>query len=270
MTNKELLHADLLDILFERRNKAYGAYAIRKYYNRRLWKAIGISFSLLAIFILLTSLRGKEKEMVATPFCDESVIVRTIEIEKSKPMEEPRPEPRPQPQVKERMYSPPEIVPDHLASNPLVDMSDLVDAVIGNRNIDGPKLTGDLMPPSSANGTGGEAPPKQPEKKPAVTGPTYLPSFPGGKEALMNFLRKHLRTPDDLDAGQQVTVLIKFLVDLDGSISDYEIVKSGGRGLDNEVIRVVKKMPQWNPGKQNGNAISMYFTQPVTFVGLEE
>ncbi len=61
-----------------------------------------------------------------------------------------------------------------------------------------------------------------------------------------------------------------YMVDLDGSISNIEVVQSGGDKYDKEVIRAFKKMPRWTPAIQNGHKVAVYFTQPVTFVGAEQ
>jgi protein TonB len=100
--------------------------------------------------------------------------------------------------------------------------------------------------------------------------PTSAASFPGGQQAWMNFLNKYLRTPDELEAGQKKSVMVRFSVGADGSISQFEIMQSGGEAFDNEVIRVLKKMPKWKPAVQNGHNVSVMFTQPVTFMAYEE
>ncbi len=79
---------------------------------------------------------------------------------------------------------------------------------------------------------------------------------------------RNLRKPDDLEEGEKIVVIIKFIVEADGSIVNTEVLKSGGR-FDEEVLRVVKKMPKWKPGVQNGRFVSVYFNLPVTFAGSE-
>jgi len=96
------------------------------------------------------------------------------------------------------------------------------------------------------------------------------PEFPGGTKAWANFLNRYLQTPADLEPGEKKTVLINFLVDADGSVTGFKVVQSGGNAFDNEVIRVLKKMPKWKPAMQNGHSVAVPFTQPVTFVGIEE
>lgn len=266
MTNAEILKADMLDIIFEHRNKNYGAYALRRNYNNRLLKAMVTTFLAAGLFFTLTSL-GENKSVSATVSVRDSVILKTVELPKEKPKEPEQP--KPAEQVKQvKSVSSIRIVPDDsLTDMPDLDM--LNTSVVSDKTVDGKPPT-DPNQKAGDDITGGGIPAPETPEKPQEFGPSFAPSFPGGTESMMNFLRKHLRTPEDLEPGTQVTVMIKFLVDLDGRISQWEIVKSGGQELDQEVIRVVRKMPAWNPGKQNGQSISMYFTQPVTFIGLEE
>ena len=100
--------------------------------------------------------------------------------------------------------------------------------------------------------------------------PSAAAEFPGGQKKWMEFLNRHLRTPGELEAGQKKSVLVRFAVGEDGSVTQFEIVQSGGILFDNEVIRVLKKMPRWKPAVQNGRNVSVLFTQPVTFVAFEE
>jgi protein TonB len=86
----------------------------------------------------------------------------------------------------------------------------------------------------------------------------------------MNFLQRNLNAPSGLEPGEKKTVSIRFFVSVDGEITDFEVIQSAGRAFDNEVIRVLKKMPRWKPAIQNGQPIARAFTQPVTFVGMEE
>lgn len=268
MTNSEILKADMLDIIFEHRNKAYGAYALRRDYNGRLIRAMLTTFLGAGLLFTLNSL-GERNNGTAIIHDRDSVKLTVIEMPKEKPREPEKEKPKPVEPVKQvKSVNQIKIVDDNeVADMPDRDMLD--DAVVSNQTVDG-------KPPADPNQKLGDANDnlsgKEPEKpdQPTVFGPSFAPSYPGGDEAMMNFLRKNLRTPDNLEPGTQVTVLIKFMVDRDGRISQWEIVKSGGSELDKEVIRVVRKMPAWNPGKQNGQEISMYFTQPVTFVGLEE
>lgn len=91
-------------------------------------------------------------------------------------------------------------------------------------------------------------------------------SFPGGQAEMMKFLANNIRYPEAAQANNvQGRVVVKFIVERDGSISDVEVVRSVDADLDREAIRVVKKMPRWEPGKNNGVAVRTWFTIPLTF-----
>ena len=95
------------------------------------------------------------------------------------------------------------------------------------------------------------------------------PEFPGGVKAWLDFLGRHLRVPNDLEPGEKKTVLIRFEVAVDGSVTGFQVIQSGGRYYDDEVIRVLKKMPKWKPALQSSQPVAVAFTQPVTFMGVE-
>ncbi|MBI1341526.1 MAG: TonB family protein [Terrimonas sp.] len=272
MTNQQILQADLLDILFEHRNKAYGAYALRKNYHLRLLKAIVTTLLIFGLFIFLTGLKATDSGN-ESPVPDKDVVISVVDMIKDKKEEIDPPKKRPEKQTEVKQVKSVNqiiIVPDNEKTD-MPDQASILEALVADINKDGEKLQdpNQVIRPQTNEGDGNSVK-EETATAPVVTGPSYLPSYRGGMEALMNFLRKNMRAPDDLEPGQKVTVMIKFLVDKEGGISEYQIVQSGGNELDKEVIRVMKKMPGWEPGKQNGRAISMYFTQPVTFVGQEE
>jgi protein TonB len=93
-----------------------------------------------------------------------------------------------------------------------------------------------------------------------------MPSFPGGNAALMAYLSSNVHYPPVAEEnGIQGRVVCSFVVNRDGSIADAVVVRSVDPSLDNEALRVVKSMPRWNPGKQNGEAVRVKFTVPVSF-----
>ena len=91
-----------------------------------------------------------------------------------------------------------------------------------------------------------------------------MPQYPGGIKALLDFLKKNLRSPEDIE-GEEVSVKVKFVVNYDGKPESFDVIKSGGIAFDNEVMRVLKKMPLWIPGKSNGENVSVYYVVPVKF-----
>ena len=92
------------------------------------------------------------------------------------------------------------------------------------------------------------------------------PSFPGGEGAMFSYISNNLQYPEKAQKnGIQGRVVVKFIVEKDGSISNVEVNRSVDTDLDNEVIRVIKSMPKWNPAKQNGTEVRAYYYVPVAF-----
>ena len=108
-------------------------------------------------------------------------------------------------------------------------------------------------------------PPKEEETK-VFDVVEQMPSFPGGPSALFEYLSKNIKYPVVAEEnGIQGRVIVSFVVERDGSITDVRVVKSVDPSLDKEAQRVVKSMPRWIPGKQNGSAVRVKYTVPVTF-----
>ena len=93
-----------------------------------------------------------------------------------------------------------------------------------------------------------------------------MPEFPGGEKAMMDFVAKNVQYPKEaMEKEISGRVLVGFIVEKDGSISETEIVKGIGGGCDEEAVRVVKAMPKWKPGKQKGKPVRVHFMLPLTF-----
>lgn len=267
MNSNELLNADILDILFDNRNKQYGAYVLRKDYNKRMSIALGISLS--SVFLIIFLMNTSTSSVKILPEEKEGIILRQLQI----PEETPKlPEPSRQKtqsvqqQVREQQYTRIIITDDNKVKNPMAAQENLLMSAISNRTREGLPVTGNpiIKNPSSTILNNPLS-----TTKPQVL-PDRGPEFPGGQEAWVNFLRKNLIAPAELEIDQKKTVKVRFLVDADGSVTGFEIVETGGRSFDNEVIRVLKKMPKWKPAIQNGEPIAKAFVQPVTFMGVEQ
>ena len=264
MTNKEILQADLLDIIFENRNKAYGAYALRKTYHYRLQWALGISLSL--IFLLVMIGFGKVSSDEQTDRRRPEVKLSAIEIPKPKAIE--KPQFRKPPEVAQVRNTRIEIVPDDHVKKPEVPTPDeLPSALTSTVNRTG--IPPDSLKGLSASTNNNEGSSKQSSPQTEIRSTSSEAQFPGGKEAFAKFLTKYLITSDDLEAGEKKIVLVRFMVDIDGTISKIEIMQSDADEYGKEVVRVLNKMPKWIPAMQNGIKTATWFTQPVTFIGVE-
>ncbi len=264
MTSQEILKADVLDIVFDNRNKTYGAYELRKHYNNRLGFALGAMLSALLIVIFALNNFPGETQNLLSPTTEGPVTV--LDLTPVPKVEKPV-LPKTPPAVKQRNFvNQIKIVSDDVTDMP--DQIDLHNALISDKDVEGPAFTEAKQP--AVTPVTEEPVAKVEEPKKEFTSVEKNAEFPGGQAAWIAFLSRHLRTPSELEAGQKKTVYVRFVVDVDGSISKFEIVQSGGAAFDNEVIRVLKKMPKWTPAFQNGHNVSVIFTQPVTFMAFEE
>lgn len=270
MTNKEILQSDMLDILFEHRNKSYGAYALRKGYDHRLAKAMGISFSVVLIFVLLNGFKSNGSEN-ASGFLNDDDSLKLVTIPTDIPPKEPEKEIKPKVKVPEKtvQYTD-KIKIQEVVNTPPPDMTEIEKSIIGKENIDGATPTGIIKntDPAPAGNNEGEV-----KKDPPVVVENLITrdaSYPGGLEAFTKFLKKNLETPGELEPGEKKKVYVRFVVDIDGIISNIQIIQSAGDQYDREVLRVLKKMPKWVPAMQNGTKMAVNFTQAVTFIGEEE
>ena len=275
MTNKEILKADLLDIIFEHRNKDYGAYAIRRGYNHRLLTAMAAAMSVILLFVFINAF-GK-KNISSAPLNRDDRIVEITEVKmfKERPKEPEKTIEAKKPIEKiasKKFISSIAIKPDNLVKETLPDLISLENKTISDKTEDGKEEVG--IPPEKEkpieNGNGEGDNTVITASQPQFVANEREPEFPGGPDALKRFLSKNLTTPSDLEDGEKKTVHIRFKVDKDGAVNSFEIITSGGNEFDNEVVRVCKKMPRWIPALQNGIHVPVSYVLPVTFIGVEQ
>ncbi|WP_162852452.1 energy transducer TonB [Dinghuibacter silviterrae] len=272
MLNQNTLHGDVLDILFANRNKQYGAYLLRRTYPDRLKRSIGLMLG--AVVLLSAGFLWKQRgHKIELPLERRPIVEITIQP----PPADPKPIEKPIVQRVHRTVAPPQAAPPVVTTpftplklvdkvdptKALPDMPTLDNKQIGPVAAPGP-ATGVVQPGGGTAATGGGN--KGDEGVYDLKVIEKMPEFPGGEEALRRFFMRYLQTPDDMEEGAQVRVVIRFVVGKDGSLSAYAVEKSGGEVFDAEVIRVLKKMPKWTPGIQNGHPVSVYFNLPVTFM----
>jgi len=272
MENSTILTADVLDIIFEGRNKDYGAYDLRKTYNRRLVKSLLMMGSLCILLFtgyLASGFLGKKSD--AKIVLADDIELKNIKQPEERPEVPPPPPPKPPepPKVEMARFTPPRIVKDDEVKpdEKPPEVEKLEDTKIGNMNQEGVKDDGIIAPPADNSGTGIiETPKKEEEDWDRTFTKVEIESmYPGGMAAWARFLHKNLNYPQDaMDNGIQGTVLVQFVVDKDGNVSDVTAV-SGPQELRAEAIRVIKKSGKWTPAVQNGRQVKSYKNQPVGF-----
>jgi protein TonB len=267
-----ILTADILDILFDGRNKEYGAYDLRRTYRRRLTLSIAVMLSVICMLFIGFAFAGKK-----TQLAKDFIIPPDVVLEAAKPPEklEPPPPPPMKPpappaQVQMKQFTPPRIVPpDQVAEDEKPPVNEtLEDVQIGKMNKDGIPDDGTMTGPVSEGVTTGviELPKKEVEDEEGIVIHVQIESeYPGGIAAWQRFLNRSLRYPAEaVDQGIEGFVTVQFVVDKEGNVSNVEAV-SGPQELRAEAARVIKKSGKWTPAIQNGHKVKSYKKQPIGF-----
>ncbi|OQP46777.1 energy transducer TonB [Niastella populi] len=272
MEVNKILSADVLDIIFEGRNKDYGAYQLRKTYNRRLVTSLLI----VAAICLLLFLGYFISALLEDKTQSKEVVVQDVQLEEIKQeekKEEPPPPPPPKPpeppKVEMAKFTPPKIVKDEEVKEEEKppEVEKLEETKIGTMNQEGQKDEGIVAPPVEDAGKGVvEAPKKDDEDWDKTFTKVEIESeYPGGAAAWQRYLNRNLRYPQEaIDNEVQGAVVVQFIVDKEGNVSDVEAI-SGPQELRGEAVRVIKKSGKWTPAVQNGRQVKSYKKQPIVF-----
>ena len=263
-----ILSADVLDIIFDARNKEYGAYDLRKNYQRRLMKALA-SMLLVVVLLLITYLlvaAAKPKDMKLIVSC-------VLELQKVDPPAQkvvpPPPPPPPPSSVKMLDYTAPLIVKNNVDVVEMPEQDDLTNAKIGTVNTQGTDDMGVVGPPVETAKAVVDVPKKQDGDDGGFVPIEVESKYPGGMSAWSAFLNRNLNYPQDaIDNQVQGTVVVQFIVDAEGNISNITAI-SGPEELRSSAIVVIKKSGKWEPALQNGRHVKSYKKQPITFKFVE-
>ncbi len=278
MERTNILNASFLDILFEGRNKAYGAYELRMNYEKRMWKAFGITLLLILLIGAAAYFKNSHAKK-DNPFVNISPDVNISSIT-SEPEEAeiipPKPEKQlPVVQVQTIKLTTPVIV-DNEDITPPPTQEDLHEARISNVTQDGVKDNNIALLPSHIDGNRGiviDVRKQEPENSAPFVKVEIDAKYPGGASAWRNFLERNLRGETPVDNGASYgtyTVIIQFVVDKNGNVSDAKPLTNFGFGMEAEAIRVIKKSGKWLPAIQNGAEVKAYRKQPIIFQVLEQ
>jgi periplasmic protein TonB len=279
MDVNKIMNADILDIIFEGRNKEYGAYELRKTYNRRIATAIAIMVA-ICLLAFLSSILGNSEDKNKNKIIVQDVQLEDIKKEQEKKPEPPPPPPPPKqepPKVEITKFTPPKIVKDEEVKEPPPVVEKLEETKIGTINQEGKKDEGFVAPPVESKGTGVvEAPKKVEEDYDKVfTKVEKEAKFPGGPEAWRRYLERNLNAnaaqEDGAPAGNY-TVKVQFIVDKEGNISNVQAIETPKAcpSCAAEAVKIIKKGPKWEPAVQNGRNVIYQAIQFVTFQVQEE
>ena len=279
MAKIDLYDPKWVDMVFAGKNKEYGAYQLRKGTSGRNIKSLlilVIAAALVGGFLAWKVIEQKqaEEQQAYMEAMELAKLQKQAEKEKKKPEKvQPKVEMKKEiPVAREtQKFTAPVIKKDELVKeeNQVKQMDKLDEKVaVGTENKEGVK---DRTVEAVRSEIAVAAPPPPPAPKPEVATKVFdvveeMPSFPGGNGALMSYLNSNVKYPVVAqENGVQGRVIISFVVERDGSISDVKVARSVDPSLDREAQRVVKSMPRWTPGKQNGQTVRVKYTVPVVF-----
>ena len=274
MSKVDLIDNSWVELVFENKNKAYGAYQLRKETGKRNVKAMIIVFATIAAIIVAAWAKvAIENAMPKKVAIETDVELSKLAQKKEAKVERKEPvkvemEQKVVEKVKSSVkFTAPEIKKDEdvKPEDELKSQDDLAktNTAIGSFDVKGnDEAEGEVL---KAKEVIAEEKPKEEETK-VFDVVEQMPQFPGGQQALLEYLSKNIKYPVIAEEnGVQGRVIVTFVVERDGSITDVKVVKSVDPSLDKEAQRVVKAMPHWIPGKQNGSAVRVKYTVPVTF-----
>ena len=278
MAQIDLTRNGWCDLIFEGRNKEYGAYKLRTQTGKRNLKAIITIAILAALCIILFYIKAgydayqaahaknenvTEISALNQPKKKEAKVERKVQVEEKKEVVK---------EVKSSIKFTAPVSKKDADVKPEEEMKTQdqimqTNTAIGALDVKGNSDQGEILKVTQRV----ETEPVKAEPKPEVENKVFdvveqMPSFPGGPSALMQYLSSNIKYPVVAqENGVQGRVVVSFVVERDGSITDVQVARSVDPSLDREAQRVVRNMPRWIPGKQNGQAVRVKYNVPVAF-----
>ena len=278
MAQIDLTRKGWCDLIFEGRNKEYGAYKLRTQTGKRNFKAIITIAILAALCIILFYIKAgydayqaahaknenvTEISALNQPKKKEAKVERKVQVEEKKEVVK---------EVKSSIKFTAPVIKKDADVKPEEEMKTQdqimqTNTAIGALDVKGNSDQGEILKVTQRV----ETEPVKAEPKPEVENKVFdvveqMPSFPGGPSALMQYLSSNIKYPVVAqENGVQGRVVVSFVVERDGSITDVQVARSVDPSLDREAQRVVRNMPRWIPGKQNGQAVRVKYNVPVAF-----
>lgn len=253
------------DLVFENKNKEYGAYQLRRNYNNRVVAALLISsftaILLISIPMIKDWISGAMEEEVVVP-----VDISPVDLEAPPPVDEtepPPPPPPPPPTVETIKFTPPVVVDEEVPDEEIPPPQETETQVSTVTQEGDPNADEIIIPTETGSGVV-----EDPNENQVFTIVEQMPEFTGGD--VQRYLASNTKYPAfEKEAGISGTVWVSFIVDKEGSVKDIKIERGvkGGPGLEKEAIRVIQSTQgMWKPGKNNGHPVKVSYTVPIKFL----
>lgn len=274
MSKIDLISSDWVDLVFEGRNKAYGAYRLRKSTTKRnILAMVAVVILLVVAFIILTVKNFVDEQRAKVAMTQVAELTNYDQPKKKAEVKQKKVEVEPE-RVVERVKSSikftapvikkdEEVKPDEELKTQDELMS--TKTAIGSFDVKGnDDANGEILKAKEVIAE--PEPPKHEVEDKVFDIVEQQPLFPGGPAALIKYLSENTKYPVVAqENGVQGRVTVQFVVEKDGSISDVHVLRGVDPSLDKEAVRVVKSMPRWTPGKQNGITVRVNYRVPVLF-----
>jgi len=254
-----------LDIVFEGKNKAYGAYDLRKSNTKTTVRALiigAVLFSVLVAAPLIMSLlpdsSGDDDSL------DTKIVTMKLPPKKEEPKKDLPPPPPPPPKVDQVKFVKPVVAKAEEVTEEPPKITEIKDKKLGNETIKGDPDAELTVEPV---GNGPAAVVEEDNSIYNTAGIEVKPDFPGGMEKFYKFVGNNYQTPEE--EGLKGKVYVTFVVEKDGSLTDIKVIRDIGYGTGKEAIRVLNKCPKWTPGEQNGKKVRVLYSLPITIQSAE-
>jgi protein TonB len=254
-----------LDIVFEGKNKTYGAYELRKSNTKTTVRALiigAVLFSVLVAAPLIMSLlpdsSGDDDSL------DTKIVTMKLPPKKEEPKKDLPPPPPPPPKVDQVKFVKPVVAKAEEVTEEPPKITEIKDKKLGNETIKGDPDAELTVEPV---GNGPAAVVEEDNSIYNTAGIEVKPDFPGGMEKFYKFVGNNYQTPEE--DGLKGKVYVTFVVEKDGSLTDIKVLRDIGYGTGKEAIRVLNKCPKWTPGEQNGKKVRVLYSLPITIQSAE-
>jgi protein TonB len=259
----DLFKRQWIDIVFEGRNKAYGAYELRNENPKTTLRALiigtiifGLAVSAPLIISFIPDF-SKDDEVL-----DQKIVTIKMPPKEEQPKDLPPPPPPP-PKVDQVKFVKPEVAKTEEVVEEIIKVEDIKDKKLGDET-----FKGDPDAPLTVEPVGnGPSVVEEDNNIYNTAGIEVKPDFPGGLEKFYKFIGKNFQVPEE--EGLKGKIFVTFVVEKDGSLTDIKVLRDIGYGTGKEAIRVLKSCPKWNPGEQNGKKVRVLYSLPISIQSAE-
>jgi len=262
----DILKTEWIDVVFTDRNKAYGAYDLRKQNSRNTNRALVFGVILFVVLISAQTIINFISGFI--PKTPDKVKITNVVLQPPPPLDQKKPPPPPpeppKPKVDQVKFPPPVVKPDNEVKEQPPTVKELEVADPGQKTVKGDPNADIKIDEPVGNSDVKQVTEEDPNKIFAAV--EKEPEFAGGIEKFYAYLQKNIHYPAVAKENNvQGKVFVTFVVEKDGSLTDIKTVRGIGSGCDEEAVRVLKNSPRWKPGIQNGRQVRVQYTMPISF-----